>query len=68
MILNHKAAIEMLIEDIDKVGLDAFTLQNLHAVLSQNLMRDDAASGRLQRCPVEISGTVEELTKEDNAA
>lgn len=58
MILNHKAAIEMLIEDVDEVKFDAFTLQNLHAVLSQNLMRDDAASGRLRRRPVEISGTV----------
>jgi len=58
MILNHKAAIEMLIEDVDEVGFDAFTFQNLHALLSQNLMRDDAASGRLRRRPVEISGTV----------
>src|SRR5450830_2128477 len=33
MILNHKAAIEMLIEDIDEVGFDAFTFQNLHAIL-----------------------------------
>ncbi|MFM7256504.1 MAG: hypothetical protein ACKO3C_12880 [Betaproteobacteria bacterium] len=24
MILNHKAAIEMLVEDVDKAGLDAF--------------------------------------------
>lgn len=58
MILNHKAAIEMLVEDADEAGFDAFTFQNLHAVLSQNLMREDAASGRLRRRPVEISGTV----------
>lgn len=58
MILNHKAAIEMLVEDAAEVGCDAFTFQNLHAVLSQNLMREDAASGRLRRRPVEISGTV----------
>jgi len=58
MILNHKAAIEMLIEDVDEVGFDVFTFQNLHAILSQNLMREDAASGRLRRRPVEISGTV----------
>ncbi|CDM22481.1 hypothetical protein BN940_00001 [Castellaniella defragrans 65Phen] len=31
MILNHKAAIEMLIEDADEVGFDAFTFKNLHA-------------------------------------
>ena len=34
MILNHKAAIEMLIEDAEEVGFDAFTFKNLHAVLS----------------------------------
>ena len=46
MILNHKAAIEMLIEDADEVGFDAFTFKNLHAVLSQDLMRDPQSSGR----------------------
>jgi len=58
MILNHKAAIEMLIEDADEVAFDAFTFKNLHALLSQDLMRDPAASGRLRRRPVDISGTV----------
>jgi len=58
MILNHKAAIEMLIEDVEQVGFDPFTFQNLHAVLSQNLMREEDACGRLRRRPVEISGTV----------
>jgi len=58
MILNHKAAIEMLIEDVDDVGFDAFTFKNLHAVLSQDLMRDPQTSGRLRRRAVEISGTV----------
>ena len=58
MILNHKAAIEMLVEDADEVGFDAFTFKNLHAVLAQDLMRDPAACGRLRRRPVEISGTV----------
>lgn len=58
MILNHKAAIELLVEDADEVGFDAFTFKNLHAVLSQDLMRDPQASGRLRRRPVDISGTV----------
>ena len=58
MILNHKAAIEMLIEDADEVGFDAFTFKNLHAVLSQELMRDPLAPGRLRQRPVEIAGTV----------
>jgi len=58
MILNHKAAIEMLIEGVDQVGFDAFTFKNLHAVLSQDLMRNPEATGRLRRRAVEISGTV----------
>jgi hypothetical protein len=58
MILNHKAAIEMLIEGADEVDFDAFTFKNLHAVLSQDLMRDPQSSGRLRRRTVEISGTV----------
>jgi fido (protein-threonine AMPylation protein) len=58
MILNHKAAIEMLIENPDEVAFDAFTFQNLHALLSQDLMLDPDASGRLRRRPVEIAGTV----------
>ena len=58
MILNHKAAIEMLIEDADEVAFDTFTFKNLHAVLSQELLRDPQASGRLRRRPVDISGTV----------
>ncbi len=58
MILNHKAAIEMLVADADQVDFDLFTFQNLHAVLSQNLMRDEEACGRLRRRPVDISGTV----------
>lgn len=58
MILNHKAAIEMLIESVDEVGFDAFTFKNLHAVLSQDLLPNSEASGRLRRRPVEISGSV----------
>jgi hypothetical protein len=57
MILNHKAAIEMLIENAGETGFDLFTFRNLHAVLSQNLLRDDGVSGHLRRQPLEISGT-----------
>lgn len=58
MILNHKAAIEMLVANADQVDFDLFTFQNLHAVLSQNLMHDEDACGRLRRRPVDIFGTV----------
>ena len=58
MILNHKAAIEMLIEEADQIGFNPFTFQNLHAILSENLLHDEDACGRLRRRAVDISGSV----------
>ncbi len=57
MILNHKAAIEMLIGEADQVGFNRFTFLNLHAILSENLMLDEDSSGRLRRRPVEIGAS-----------
>lgn len=58
MILNHKAAIELLLDEADAVGFDAQTLLSLHGLLSENLMPDPDASGRLRFRPVQISGSV----------
>ncbi|MBC8441222.1 MAG: Fic family protein [Deltaproteobacteria bacterium] len=58
MILNHKAAIEMLIQEADLIGFNAFTFLNLHAILSENLLPDKDAGGRLRRRPVDIFGSV----------
>jgi hypothetical protein len=58
MILNHKEAIEMLVAGNDEVGINRTTLLNLHAVLSENLMADPEASGRLRKRPVEIGRSV----------
>ena len=57
MILNHKAAIELLVEQADEVGFNRYTLLNLHALLSDNLL-DARASGRLRTIAVGIDGTV----------
>ena len=57
MILNHKAAIEWLVEGGDDVGINRHTLLNLHALLSENLMPDPEASGRLRGRPVDIGGS-----------
>jgi hypothetical protein len=57
MILNHKAAIEMLIEEADQIGFNHFTFLNLHAILSENLLPDEDACGRLRRRPVEIGAS-----------
>ena len=58
MILNHKATIELLVEQAEDIGFNAFTFFNLHALLSENLLADPAESGRLRRRIVEVSGTV----------
>ena len=58
MILNHKAAIEMLVDQAEEIGFDAFTFFNLHALLSENLLTDPDASGRLRTTIVEIGGSV----------
>ncbi len=58
MILNHKAAIELLVEQAEDVGFNPFTFYNLHALLSENLLADPNESGRLRNRIVEVSGTV----------
>ena len=58
MILNHKAAIEMLVEHAEEIGFDLHTFLNLHALLSENLLPDPNASGRLRTKIVEIGGSV----------
>lgn len=57
MILNHKRAIEFLVDDADRIGFDTPTLRALHAALSENLLGDPADEGRLRRRPVQITGT-----------
>jgi Fic/DOC family len=58
MILNHKAAIEMLAEQAGEIGFNRYTICNLHALLSDNLLQDPAACGRVRSRPVLIGGTV----------
>ncbi len=58
MILNHKAAIELVVEGGEGIGINAYTVLNLHALLSDNLMADPETSGRLRKRPVEIGASV----------
>lgn len=58
MILNHKRAIEYLVDATDEFGYDIHSFQNLHALLSENLLADPGASGKLRERTVDISGTV----------
>ena len=58
MILNHKAAIEMLADQAGEIAFNRYTICNLHALLSDNLLTNINASGRVRSCPVGISGSV----------
>lgn len=57
MILNHKEAIEFLIDSAGEIGFNRYTLLNLHALLSDNLLQDPTASGRLRSIAVGIGQT-----------
>lgn len=58
MILNHKAAIEFLMDCTPDMGFNRYTLLNLHALLSDNLLPDPTASGRLRTVAVGIGQAV----------
>ncbi len=58
MILNHKAAIELLVENIDTAGFDRFTLMNLHGTLAENLLPNPADEGRIRQHAVDIGLSV----------
>jgi fido (protein-threonine AMPylation protein) len=58
MILNHKAAIEFLVQSASEIAFDQRTLLNLHALLADNLLADSRAAGRLRTKGVKIGGSV----------
>ena len=58
MILNHKDAIEFLVEEAGRVGFNRYTILNLHAMLAHDLLPDRAAEGRLRRIAVGIGQSV----------
>ena len=58
MILNHKAAIRVLVEQSEHMDFNAYTVCNLHAILAENLIPDSRAWGRLRSAAVDIGGSV----------
>ncbi len=58
MILNHKEAIEFIVESAEDVGFNRYTITNLHALLSNNLLPDPGAPGRLRTFAVGIDKSV----------
>ena len=58
MILNHKTAIELLIDNADTISFNSYTILNLHSSLSENLVPNPADEGRLRQHAVEIGKSV----------
>ena len=58
MILNHKAAIEFLVEDAAILAFNGRTIVQVHALLSENLVGERANEGRLRTRAVEIGDSV----------
>ncbi|MBK7707724.1 MAG: Fic family protein [Acidobacteria bacterium] len=57
MILNHKAAIEYIVESAEEDRITFQEICSVHALLSENLLGDASASGRLRTIIVGIAGT-----------
>lgn len=58
MILNHKAALELLADQALEMGFNRYTICNIHALLSDNLLADPSACGRLRVRGVGINKSV----------
>lgn len=54
MILNHKAAIEFLVESAAEIDFNKMTICNLHALLSDNLLGNQESYGSLRKKAVGI--------------
>ena len=55
MILNHKAAIEYLADNLVDIRLSRTDLFNIHALLADGLLADPSMAGRLRAMPVGVS-------------
>lgn len=57
MILNHKEAIEYIIDSSAEEKISSHEVCSIHALLSENLLGDPAACGRIREISVGITGT-----------
>ncbi|NGM60459.1 hypothetical protein G5B30_00885 [Sphingobacterium sp. SGG-5] len=58
LVFATKDAIEFLVDTADEIGFNRYTILNLHALLSNNLLPNPAASGRLREFGVGITNSV----------
>lgn len=54
MIVNHKNAIEFLVNEAEDIGFNRYTILNVHGILAENLLLDPSAPGRLRQMGVGI--------------
>lgn len=58
MILNHKTAIELLVDNAGTAELNRYLLMNLHSALAENLLPNPADEGRVRLHAVDIGKSV----------
>lgn len=58
MILNHKGAIEFLVDSADQIDINRQTVLNVHALLSDNLLADPKACGSVRSKMIGIAKSV----------
>jgi Fic family protein len=58
MLLNHKRAIEFMVDAVPEYGLTGPVVRNLHALLMQDLLPDSDALGAIRTKVVNITDTV----------
>lgn len=58
MLLNHRQAIEFLIDEVPLYGLSVPIICNLHTLLMQELLKNEEALGTIRNKVVSISNTV----------
>lgn len=57
MILNHKAAIEYVVDSAAEKTTSSHDVCSIHALLSENLLGDPSASGRVRQIAVGVAGS-----------
>lgn len=57
MLLNHKAAIEFLVDAVPEYGLTTVLVRNVHAILMRDLLVDASGLGGIRRKVVNITDT-----------
>ncbi|MDQ3059448.1 MAG: Fic family protein [Pseudomonadota bacterium] len=58
MILNHKSAIELLVDNAGSTELNRYLLMNLHSALAENLLPNPSDEGRIRQHAVDIGQSV----------